>query len=148
MITTNNIEQAKKMIKKEQEAGIKPIIVKAQDDAFNRKMLECGHFDILLSIEAGERKDSLKQSDSGLNEIVARIAAKNGVAIGIDISEISKLDKKEKAKRIARIKQNIKICRKSKTKLKIINYKDESSAFSFMISLGASSQQAKEAISF
>jgi len=43
MISTNNIEQAKRLIKNSKE---KPILVKAQDDHFNRKILEYGKFDI------------------------------------------------------------------------------------------------------
>jgi len=145
MISTSNIEQAKNEIKKTKE---KPIIVLAQDDEFNRKILEYGKFDILLSPERGKRKDSLKQIDSGLNHVLARIATKNKIAIGIDISGISKLEKKEKAKILEKIVQNIKICRKAKTKLKLINYKDRLGALSFLISIGASTQQAKEALDF
>jgi len=145
MINTLNIEQAKNEIKKTKE---KPIIVLAQDDEFNRKILEYGKFDILLSPERGKRKDSLKQMDSGLNHVLARIAAKNNVAIGIDMHEISKLEKKEKAKILGRIIQNIKICRKAKTKLKLLNYKDRIDALSFLLSIGASTSQAKEALDF
>lgn len=145
MIDTSNFETAKKLIKTEQ----KPIIVKAQDNKFNRKMLEYGRFDTLLSPESGSQaqKDRLKQMDSGLNEVLAKIASKNCISIGIDIKSISGLDKKDKAKRLARIRQNIQICRKAKTKLKAINYKDKKDAFALLTTLGASSQQAKEALS-
>lgn len=142
MINTSNLEQVRKLIKTEK----KPIIVKAQDSEFNRKILEYGNFDILLSIESSEKSDSLRQLESGLNHVLAKIAAKNNIAIGIDLDEILKLDKKEKAVRLSRIKQNIKICRKAKAKLKILNFKDKYNASSFLISLGASTQQAKEAI--
>jgi len=145
MISTTNLQQAKNEIKKAEE---KPIIVQAQNDAFNRKILEYGKFDILLSVEAGKRKDTLRQIDSGLNHISAKIAAKNKVAIGINIEEISKLSKVEKAKRLARIKQNIKICRKAGTKLALVNTKDTRNALNLLLSLGASTSQAKEAISF
>lgn len=141
MINTQNLEEARKLIKTES----RPIIVKAQSSEFNRKMLEYGKFDILLSPEAGDKKDSLRQVDSGLNEILARIAKKNNVAIGIDIQELSSLSGKEKARRLARIKQNIRICKKNYTDLIAVNYKSKSGAFSLMVSLGASTQQAKKA---
>ena len=143
MIDTNNIEIARKQIKSEK----KPIIIKAKDNIFNRKILEYGKFDILLSPEAGQRKDGLKQMDSGLNSILARIAAKNNISIGIDINEISGLNKKDKALRLARIKQNIAICKKTKTKLIALNYKDQKDIFNLLLTLGASTSQAKEAIS-
>ena len=52
------------------------------------------------------------------------------------------------AKRIEKIIQNIKIARRARTKLALLNIKDKRDALSFIISLGASSQQVKEAISF
>ena len=146
MINTPNIEQAKKLIKSSKE---KPIIVKAQNPEFNRKILEYGHFDILLSIETSEDKpDNVKYLSSGLNNILAKIAAKNNIAIGIDLKEISNLEKEAQASRLARIRQNIKLCRKAKAKLKIINYKDKRNLIALLISLGASTQQAKETIDF
>lgn len=147
MISTANLEQAKKQIKimKELEKE-KPVIIEAQDDSFNRKILEYGHFDILLSPEKGKRKDSLRQRDSGLNHVLAKIASKNKVAIGFDLKEISGLEKKQKAIRLARIIQNIKVCRKSKTNLALSAGKTNAS--SFLISLGASTPQAKQAIYF
>ena len=142
MINTPNLEQAKRLIKKEN----KPIIVKAQNLEFNRKILEYGKFDIIFSIEDTKGEDNPKKLNSGLNHIMAKIAAKNKIVIGMNISEIQKLGKKEKAVKLARIRQNIKICRKAKTIIKVLNYKDRRNAFSFLLSLGASTEQAKEAI--
>ena len=143
MINATNIEQAKGLIKSSKE---KPIIVQAQNDDFNRKILEYGKFDILLSPEVGKRKRTLRNIDSGFNHVLAKIAEKNNVAIGINLAEISKLAKEEKAKRLERLIQNIKTCRKAGTKITLLNYKDKKDAFSFLISLGASTSQAKEAL--
>ena len=148
MINTTNTEEAKKLIKDAREEQRGPVIIKAQNDDFNRKILEYGHFDILLSPEAGNRKDSLRQQDSGFNHVLAKIAAKKRISLGIDLQEISLLSKKEKSIRLARIKQNIEICRKTGTKLKILNAPDKRVAYSLLLVLGASSQQAKEAITF
>ena len=143
MISTSNLEQAKNLIKKSKE---KPLIVEAQNDDFNRKILEYGHFDTILGIERGDRKRTLRNIDSGFNEVLAHIASKNRVALGIDLEELNKLQKKEQALRLERIIQNIKLCRKAKVKIKLMNIKDKKEAFAFMTSLGASTQQAKEAL--
>ena len=142
LISTLNLENAKKQIKKAK----KPVILKAQDDIFDRKALEFGKFNTLLSPETGLKKDKPKYLDSGLNSIMAKIAAKNNISIGINLSEISSLEKKEKAQRLARIKQNIQICRKAKAKIQALNCKNKKSAYSLLISLGASTNQAKEAV--
>jgi len=142
IISSTNIEQIKKQIKASKE---KPIVVEGADYEFNRKMLEYGKFDILLSPEKRGGKISLKKFDSGLNHISAKEAAKNSVAIGINPEELRKLNKKEKARRLFSIIRNIKFCRKAKAKIKILNYKDKKDALAFLISLGADTKQAKEA---
>ena len=143
MINTTNLEQAKKQIKQEKS----PIVIKAQDPEFNRKVLEYGRFNILLFPESNVvKKDKPKQLDSGLNHVLAEIATKNKVRIGIDLKDLLSMERKEKAIQLARIRQNIKICRKAKTKLALLNIKDKKDAFSLLLTLGASTQQAKEAV--
>ena len=144
IINTENIERAKKEIEK----ADKPIIIKAQSLEFNRKILEYGKFNILLDIHETTSKDKIKQLASGLNHILTKIAKKNKVAIGIDLNTIRKLQTKQKAQALARIKQNIKIARKTKTKITLINQKDNLNAQSLLLSLQASTQQAKESIVF
>ncbi|MBU0467203.1 MAG: hypothetical protein KJ718_06340 [Nanoarchaeota archaeon] len=144
IISTTNLQKAKNEI---HASKARPIIVQSQSLEFNRKILEYGKFDILLSPELSSKKDRIKQLDSGLNHVLAKIAAKNKVAIGIDLKSLREIkDKKQKAQRIARIRQNIKICRKSLTRLTILNPKDSKDAQAFLLSLGASTQQIKKAI--
>lgn len=145
LISNTNIEKTKQLIKKSAEKD-KLIIVQAQNDVYNRKILEYGKFSILLGVEAGSRKNTLRQIDSGLNHVLAKIAAKNKIALGTDLSEIQKLSKNEKAKRLAKIAQNIKICRKAKCKIVLLNYSDKKDAQNLLLSLGASTSQAGEAI--
>ena len=141
IINTSNIEKAKQLIKTAQAL----IVVQAQDDNFDRKILEYGNFQILLSPESGQRKSTIRNIDSGLNSVLAKIAAKNNISIGINLNEISRLEKKQKAERLVKVKQNIRICRKAKTKLAVItNNKKEASHL--LLSLGASTQQIKESI--
>src|SRR3989344_1137091 len=106
IINTNNLNEARKQIQKLKKEG-KEIIIKAQDDEFNRKILEIRGCDVLLSPEMHTRKDKLKQRDSGLNEVLCKLAEKNNIKIGINLGEIAKLPKKEKAIILSRIIQNI-----------------------------------------
>jgi RNase P/RNase MRP subunit p30 len=147
LISTPNINEARKLIQNSKE---KPILVRAQNEQFNRKIVEYGKFDVLLSIEkTSPGKDSLRQYDSGFNQVLAKLAAKNKIALGIDLEEIRKMaNAKQKAIRLGRIIQNIKLCRKAKCKMQLVNYKDKKDAFDLLISLGASTEQAKEATYF
>jgi len=145
MINTTNIEQAKKEIKEAEKRKERLIIVKAQNVDFNRKILEYGKFNILLSPESIESKKSLRNIDSGMDYVMARSAEKNKVSIGINLGVLESLDKKEKAVILGKIKQNIKLCKKANAKIKALNYKDKRDAVSLLLSLGASTKQAAEA---
>ena len=144
IIQSSNINEVKNLIKRKETS--KPIIIRAQSDIFNRKILEFGHFNILLGIEKGNKKRSIRQIDSGFNEILAKIATKNKIALGIDLDEIRKMNKKEKAIYLEKAEQNIKIARKYKTKIALLNMKDKKDASSFLFSFGASTKQTKKAI--
>ena len=126
--------------------GKKKIIVGVlgREGDFNRRALETLKINYLVSPELGERRDTLKQRDSGLNHVLAKIAKKNKIAIIIDFSDINKLKGKAKALRLARIIQNIKICRKAGCEIKIWDLdgkSDELALKSFGFSLGMSSGQ-------
>lgn len=141
IINEINLEKAKRLIKLSKN----PVIVLAQDEEYNRKVLEYGKFDVLLSPEKQTRNSRLKQEDSGMNHVLAKIASKNNIKIGIDLEEMSKMPKKEKAKMIAKLAQNIKIYRKTKTRMAILNSTNKQKGSAFLISIGASTKQAKEA---
>jgi RNase P/RNase MRP subunit p30 len=162
MINTTNIQQAKNEINRAARIGAggrgagkvcdqrnksccAPIIVQSQTLEFNRKILEYGKFQILLDVHNTKGKDKLRKLDSGLNHIMAKIAAKKRVAIGVDLERLRSLRGKEKAQTLARIVKNVEVCRKAKCRLVLVNWKDEKDAFEFLISLGASTEQAREA---
>lgn len=150
IINTPNLNQAIKEIQSIKRQNPKEeIIVKTQDEDFNRKILENKNINILLSPELHDRKDKLKQRDSGLNEILCRIAKNNNVKIGIDLEKIKNLNKKEKARIIARIIQNIKLCKKTKTEIVVFprneNKYKKQDIMSFITTLKGSTKQGKEA---
>ena len=146
IINANNLNEARKQIQQLKKEN-KKIIVQAQDNEFNRKILENKDVDILLSPELHERKDRLKQRESGLNEVLCKLAAKNKIKIGIDIEKIIKKPAKEKAKILARIMQNIYLCKKTKATLIILpekKYKKQDTT-SFFLTLKSSTQLAAKA---
>ncbi len=145
MINTTNLNQARKEIQKLKKEN-EQIVVMAQDEEFNRKILENKDVDVFLGPELHNRKDKLKQRDSGLNEVLCKLAVKNNIQIGINLMEIIKQPKKDKAILLGRIIQNIALCKRTKTKVVIYpeKYKKQDVS-SLFLTLGASTQQAKEA---
>jgi len=113
IIKEKTFEKARKEIRKNKD---KTIIFTSNDDDLNRKILEKEKINVLM-INQENRKDFQKQRNSGLNHVLAKLAKKNNVVIGINLDEIVKSKEKEKANILARIKQNIKLCNKNKLKM-------------------------------
>lgn len=147
IINTPNLTQARKKIQQLKKAN-QQIIVNAQDDAFNRKIIEIKEVDIITNLEQHERKDYMKQRDSGLNEILAKLAKQNNIKIGIHLQKLKSLTPQKKAIILGRIKQNIILCKRTKTQIIILDKEKftKQDIMSFMQVLGASTTQAKEAI--
>ncbi len=115
-IEEENFDIARKKIKQFKQ---EKIVFSSPDDAIARKVLEKEKINVLL-VKQKNRKDKLKQRSSGLDSVMAKIAKKNGVEVGIFLDEILETSGKEKAEIIARIKQNIKLCAKNKVKMKFL----------------------------
>ena len=142
MINTNNLDEARKQIQKLKKEGDE-IIVLAQDDNFNRKIFENKDVDLVVGLEFN-KKDYLKQRNSGLNEITARLAKKNNIKILVDIEKISKLDRIEKSRVLARVRQNIELCKRVGCKIIILGNASKQDVASFFLCLRGSTKQGKD----
>ena len=118
IIKENNFEKAKKKIKDSEGE----IIFTSDNDELNRKVLEKLSIKILL-LNQSQRKDFQKQRDSGLNQVLAKIAKKNNIQIGINLDEIIESKPEQKSEILARVEQNITLCNKNKIQMKFISQK-------------------------
>ena len=112
LIQENTFEKVRKEINSSQDK----IVFTSEDDELNRKVMEKIKIDVLLISFSG-RKDYQKQRNSGFNQVLARIAKKAGICIGINLDEIVESNKFNKAHLWARLEQNIKLCNKNKLKM-------------------------------
>jgi len=142
IINESNIEKAKNQIRKSEH----PIAVQAQDYTFNRKLLEYGRFDTLILPSKTKNQRTLRKIEIGIDYIATKAATKNKVTLSLNLNQIKSLEKKQKAIELEKLIQTLKILRKSKTKFTILNQNSKQTALSFLLSAGASSQQAKQAI--
>jgi len=95
-----------------------------------------------------QKNDKTKYLDGGLNQIAATIASKNGTVIAIDIEILRKAEILELGDTLARLRQNMKVCVKSKLKMGYLNAITKEGAQALLRLLGATTQQASQAISF
>lgn len=115
-VRENNFEKARKIIREQKKLNSQVIFV-SSDDELSRKILEKEPIDILVILQS-KRKDRQKQRDSGFNQVMARIAKKNNITIGICLDEILASKDRQKAEILARVMQNIRICSKNKIPMK------------------------------
>jgi ribonuclease P/MRP protein subunit RPP1 len=115
-VRENNFEKARKIIR-EQKKSKKQVIFVSSNDDLTRKILEKEPVDILVILQS-HRKNRQKQRDSGFNQVLAKIAKKNNVKIGICLDEILASKPKQKADILGRIIQNIKLCSKNRIQMK------------------------------
>ncbi len=131
------------------------IALVGEDDAFNRRAIESLKIDYLVSPETLTKFDNLKQRDSGLNHVIARIAKEKGILIIVNFRDIASLKGREKSERIARVMQNVKICRKVGCGIRIgsfasnkKNIVDELGRKAFGTTVGMSSNEVRDCIRF
>ncbi|MBS3074652.1 hypothetical protein J4447_04360 [Candidatus Pacearchaeota archaeon] len=115
---------------------------------FNRKLIERKSTKAIILDHAHNKRDSLYERDSGLNQVLCRMAKQKNVIFIIDLNELNAADLKTRAEILGRIIQNIRLINKFKNHLKIIrpNNLDDNDVLSFLISLGASTDLAKRAL--
>jgi len=117
ILTETNFNKLKTAVGKAKE---KPIIFTSDSDELNRQVLEKLPIDILLINQVG-RKDFQKQRNSGFNQVLAKIAQKSKISIGINLDEIISSKGKAKAEILARVQQNVRLCNKNKLNMKFIS---------------------------
>jgi len=98
------------------------VVFSSNDDDLNRRVMEKLKIGMLL-ISQSERRDFSKQRNSGLNHVLAKIAKKNNIEIGINLDEIVESSSIKLPQIFSRVGQNIVLCNKAKVKMKFISIK-------------------------
>ena len=121
-------------------------IVIGGDDNKNRKAVENKNIDILLSPEKTRKQDFMHYRDSGLNQVLCKLAYKNKVAIGFNFDDV--LDSRDRASVLGKMMQNVKLCRKYNARMVIVSDKDRSKQelVSFSICMGMTPGEAGKAM--
>jgi len=105
----------KELLKEIGRAKRKLTIYETESEEFLRFALEKTKIDLIYGMELINPRDSVHFVRGGLDQITCRIAAEKDKIIAFSFSEI--LNAKKKDKIIARMKFNIKLCKKYKVKM-------------------------------
>jgi RNase P/RNase MRP subunit p30 len=140
ILTEKNFSRLKELVKKNKD---KEIIFSSEDDELNRKVMEKLEISgVLISLK--ERKDYMKQRNSGFNQVMAKIAKNKNIFICFDFEEL--INSQEKSRILARLKQNIFLCNKYDVVLKFVGIEkiDIKGLKSLMLVLGLKTSLVKE----
>jgi RNase P/RNase MRP subunit p30 len=148
ILNPKTFEKARLEIKKAKQEK-QQIAIVSSDDELTRKILEKEEYIILTPI-LSEKKDKLYQRSSGLNHVLAKIAKYNNNIIGIFLDELLENSDKKLAQILARLQQNIQICKKKKVSMQWITtnkeyHRDIHELYSLGIVLGMDTKMAKTA---
>ena len=129
------------------------IVIKGINDDVNRAALENKYIDVLLNPGFFNEKDFMHSRNSGLNQVLCKLAKKNDIAIGFGFSDLIHFEKKEIL--LGRMMQNISLCRKFKVKMvlgsfanKDIEIKNKNELMSFGKIIGMDGREIKESLNF
>ena len=86
----------------------------------NKRILETKHVNLLLDPEPLE-KDFMNYKNSGLNQVLVKLAKSKNIGIGFSLSRLLKLNKLDRARLLGKIMQNIILCNKYKVKIFILS---------------------------
>ena len=142
------LAKAKQVSKSKRVADL--VLVKSSKD--NRYILEKTNADILFGLELNPKPDSMHYRNSGLNQVLCKLANKNRIIVGIPFSMILRSKDTSKSLFIGRISQNIVFCRKYKVDMIIASFaqkpfqmRSARDLASFCVLLGMHPKEAKEA---
>ena len=111
-IKANNANEIDKLVKKNCFN-----VVVGGNEIINRKALETRNVNLLLDPEPDE-EDFMHFRNSGLNQVLVKLAKKNNVGIGFSINNLQK----NKIDLLGKIMQNIMLCNKYKVKVYIVEF--------------------------
>ena len=129
-----------------QEKKIRKKMITAGNERETRSWVERQAAEVIVMDHVVAKKDTLKALDTTFTPVIARLAAKHGVALGINLAVLRERAASVQARELARIQRAIKLCRKAKARLAVHHATDERAARAFLLALGASTQQAAEAL--
>jgi RNase P/RNase MRP subunit p30 len=115
LIKTDNLDKLRRFIDKASNYFDK-VLVLGTSNLVNRCVLEHKKTFALLNPEYNREKDYDNYRNSGLNQVLCKIARENGKFIFISIDEL------KNPISLGRVIQNFRLCKKFKTRIHLVNF--------------------------
>lgn len=98
------------------------IFVKADKNNL-RKIFENDKVDVVVGLESVFKDDNLHYRNSGLNQVLCKLANKNKISVGFSFADV--LNGKDRSKVIGRMIQNVSLCRKYKLNIVLGSFAED-----------------------
>jgi len=128
-------------------------LIIAEGGELNRLILENKRVDIIVGAEKSKKNDFLHYRNSGLNQVLCKLARKNDIAVAFNFNEVLKLKGAGRSQLIGRMMQNVRMCRKYGVRMIIASFatnkfelKNPSDLMSFGMILGMTPKEAKDGL--
>ena len=149
VVSSKNVQQDVRKVRKDAE-----VIIVSGDDRINRLASDCWEVDIIGSPEMHDGNDFMHQANSGIDYVIARACAERGIAIELNFSNILNSYGRRRARIMARMAQNVRICRDKRCDVVITSgakgkhgLRAPRDLMAFGILLGMTPEEAKAAVS-
>ena len=118
LLKEKNKKKLLKEVNKNKKRGIL-VVYEANSEEMLRFALEKTTVDIVIGVEKIHPKEHTHYPRSGLDQVLCKIAAAKGKTVGFDFSDI--LNSAGRGKLLARMRLNIKLCKKYHIKMLFTN---------------------------
>jgi len=140
---SKNISNAKKLAK----------LVIYKSTGNDRHAIEKSKANIVFDLGTIAARDSMHHRNSGLNQVLCKLANKNNIMMGFSFSSILNTEGIIRSQILGRMMQNIKLCRKYKVKIIVASFAEKPYDMrpnhdlkSVFISLGMHPKEAKDSL--
>lgn len=127
-------------------------MILVENSAQNRQMFESKRVNIIFNLE-NQNRDFMHYRNSGLNQVLCKLANKNKIKIGVSLLNISRAENMLRSQLMGRVMQNIRLCRKYKVGMALASFASDPyemrapyDLMSFGISLGMHPSEAKKSL--
>jgi RNase P/RNase MRP subunit p30 len=129
------------------------ILTAAKASGDDRPLLERKDIDIIYGLEMSRRPDFMHHRNSGLNQVLCKLASDNKIMLCLDFGSVLKNKGMFRSRILGRMMQNIEFCRKYKIKTAIASFarnpyemRSPRDLMSFGIVLGMHPKEASDSL--
>jgi len=150
LVSANRATSKKIRVFSGDKTGSDITVVKASE--FSRESIEHGS-NLIYDLESHGKRDYMHQRNSGLNQVLCRLAAKKKVIIGFSMRTLINSDGMLRGQLAGRMSQNISLCRKFKNDMVTASFAEKpyemrspSDLQALAITLGMHPKEAKDSL--